>query len=306
MSTKVKLFFSRWWTYQRERFPVFAHGLLIAIFASSAMGYTYSVQDQLTAISLPALLVAFINCFLFFLLLRIADEFKDFDDDMRYRSYRPVPRGLVSLKELGWLAVLISLIQLLLTIWISTSILTIYAIALCYFLLMSKEFFVHEWLKKHAIVYLLSHMLIMPLIALYATSFYWLKNETELPMLLGFLLVSFVSGIVLEIGRKIRAPEMEEQGVETYSVLWGADRAAKVWCIVLVCSAFVVLYAASFIESVPVVLFVCLLIVILALINTHSFLKNKTQKTAKRFETLSGLWTLGAYGSLGLLPLVLK
>ena len=30
----------RWWIYQRERFPVLAHGLLIAAFSSSAVCFS--------------------------------------------------------------------------------------------------------------------------------------------------------------------------------------------------------------------------------------------------------------------------
>jgi len=30
----------RWWAYQRERFPVVAHGVLIAAFSISAVAYT--------------------------------------------------------------------------------------------------------------------------------------------------------------------------------------------------------------------------------------------------------------------------
>ena len=41
--------------------------------------------------------MAVVTSFLSFLQLRIADEFKDFDEDSRYRPYRPVPRGLVTL-----------------------------------------------------------------------------------------------------------------------------------------------------------------------------------------------------------------
>ena len=36
-----------------------------------------------------------------------------------------------------------------------------------------------------------------------------------------FLVASFFNGIVVEMGRKIRAPADEEKGVETYSALWG-------------------------------------------------------------------------------------
>ena len=39
------------------------------------------------------------------------------------------------------------------------------------------------------------------------------------PGLFWFLIVSFFNGVVVEIGRKIRAREDEEEGVETYSSL---------------------------------------------------------------------------------------
>ena len=56
--------------------------------------------------------MAFATAFLFFLQLRIADEFKDFEEDSRYRPYRPVPRGLVRLRELGWLGAAAACLQL--------------------------------------------------------------------------------------------------------------------------------------------------------------------------------------------------
>jgi 4-hydroxybenzoate polyprenyltransferase len=43
----------------------------------------------------------------------------------------------------------------------------------------------------------------------------------------GFFWVSFFNGTVLEIGRKIRAPQDEEAGVETYSFLWGRGGALR-------------------------------------------------------------------------------
>ena len=91
---------SRWWVYQRERFPILAHGPLIAAFSVSAVSYSALLRGQ-SSLPLDGTLLAFGTAFLFFLQLRIADEFKDFEDDSRYRSYRPVPRGLVKLSELG-------------------------------------------------------------------------------------------------------------------------------------------------------------------------------------------------------------
>src|SRR5207248_2175394 len=103
---------ARWWTYQRERFPVVAHGILIAAFSSSAVCFSTLLRGRTTPPQLLALIVAFGTAFLFFLQLRIADEFKDCEEDSRYRPYRAVPRGLVSLRELAVLGVAAAAVQL--------------------------------------------------------------------------------------------------------------------------------------------------------------------------------------------------
>src|SRR5436305_14666853 len=157
---------NRWWVYQRERFPVVAHGLLIAAFSSSAVCFAALLRSQqIYRIEIPhplSLLVAYATAFLFFLQLRIADEFKDFEEDSRYRPYRPVPRGLVKLRELAVVFVLTALIQLGLALWLDTGLLLLLGVTWTYLVLMSKEFFVAEWLKKRHILYMVSHMIIVP------------------------------------------------------------------------------------------------------------------------------------------------
>ena len=54
----------RWWIYQRERFPLVAHGILIAAFSSSAVGYSSLRRRRAPARS--SLIVAFASSFLFF------------------------------------------------------------------------------------------------------------------------------------------------------------------------------------------------------------------------------------------------
>ena len=44
-----------------------------------------------------------------------------------------------------------------------------------------------------------------------------------------FLVVSYLNGVVIEIGRKTRAPADEEPGVDTYSALWGTSGAVGAW-----------------------------------------------------------------------------
>ena len=164
---------NRWWIYQRERFPVFAHGPLIAAFSLSAVCCSSLLRGDFRLPSSLSLLVAFGTALLFFLQLRIADEFKDFEEDARHRPYRPVPRGLVSLQELGIVGVLSAVVQLGLAWMLRPELALLLVFVWFYLALMSKEFFVGSWMKSRPLFYMISHMAIVPLIDLYATACDW-------------------------------------------------------------------------------------------------------------------------------------
>lgn len=296
---------SRYWVYQKERFPILKNGLLIAVFSSSAVSYSFLLRQGELTPHITSLIVAFVCIFIFFLQLRIADEFKDFADDALYRPYRPVPRGLVSLKELGWVGIIGVLIQLGLSLYLTPSLALILTGVLFYLGLMSQEFFIAKWLKSHPLIYMLSHMVIVPLINLYGTACDWLVAGAALPNnILWFLLASFFNGMVIEIGRKIRATDDEEFGVETYSKLWGYKKAVAVWLLVLAFTAFSALFAAFQVNfATPVG---CLLGVLFTfgLSIGLFFIQKPTTKAANLIETMSGLWTLFVYLGLGILPLL--
>jgi len=289
----------RWWTYQKERFPIFQHGLLVAAFSSSAVAFSAMLCG--VAPGWEAFIVAFITVFLFFLQLRIADEFKDAEEDAQYRPYRAVPRGLVSLRELGIVFVMAAAGQLALTLWLDSRLLILLLITWAYLALMSVEFFARDWLKARHITYLWTHMMIMPLVDLFATSCLWLPANV-VPDKLGltfFLIASFFNGIVIEIGRKLRQPEAEEEGVPTYSKLWGLKKASWVWASCVLVTATFALLAASHIQFIIPAF--CILIPVLTWAVWTASQSSKTK--SKRFELVSGIWTLVLYLSLGLIPL---
>lgn len=299
-------FLERWWTYQRERFPVLAHGLLILAFSLSAVGYSSLLRGHIAFPSLKVMITGFVSCFLFFLLLRIADEFKDFEEDSKYRPYRPVPRGLVSLRELGVLAVIALVVQLALALWLSPPLILPLVAVWAYLGLMSKEFFAPAWLKARPLMYLWTHMLILPFIDFYATACDWLSAGAAEPSfgLIWFLIMSFFNGIVVEIGRKIRAPEVEEKGVETYSALYGPKRASVMWFAALVVTAVAALFAAQTVHFLLPVLVMVVVLLGLAGMTTAHFWQEQTVTTAKWFKRLSGIWTLLIYLFVGVVPLV--
>lgn len=295
----------KWWTYQRERFPILQHGPLILVFSFSGLCFSSLLRGDRDWPSLPALGTAFSVAFCLFLQLRIADEFKDFEEDARYRPYRPVPRGLVSLRELGWLFAGLSVFQLAVTWLLFPPLIWILAIAWIYLAAMSKEFFARDWLVARPVVYLVTHMGIMPLIDLFITSCDWRVAGLAWPPagIYGFLAVSFFNGILIEFGRKIRGPAEEEEGVRTYTALWGRRAAVAAWLGAVLANAVSASIAAGAIGFlVPAVAILSLLFILAALV-ASAFLRHPVSAKAKRIEVYSGVWTLLMYLCLGPLSL---
>ena len=149
-------------------------------------------------------------------------------------------------------------------------------------------------------------MLIMPLIDLYVTSCDWLASGQNQPPkgILWFLVVSFFNGVLFEFGRKIRAREDEEVGVETYTALWGLQMATSAWALTLLMNFFAATMAAS--QTGSLMFTVPLLLVFLAVATRTGwqFLKTPTKARSKAIETVSGVWTLAMYITLGPLALL--
>jgi 4-hydroxybenzoate polyprenyltransferase len=296
-------FLRRFFIYQKERFPFFGHGLLVASFSFSAISYSRICRGAEGFVSWPTFLVGIITTISLFFLVRVFDEFKDAEDDAKYRSHLPVPRGLISFKELAFLGVLAVILQIGLNAWLFPKMLIMYGIAIGYLCLMGKEFFIGEWLKKHQFWYVVSHMLIIPLIDMYASGLDWLLEGVSAPKgLVFFFIFSFMNGIVLEIGRKIRIPEKEE--FNTYSTLFGAAKATQLWILVLFVTLGFSILASSFagygITGIAILVFFFILCVTPAFL----FLNKQSHRGSKLIEYASAFWTIGMYLTLGGVPML--
>ena len=298
---------NRWWVYQRERFPLAAHAPLVAAFTFSAVAFSGFLRGQFVLPPLTSFAAAFAISLLFFLELRIADEFKDFDDDSEFRPYRPVPRGLVKLSELGWVGVGAALVQTAIAVALSPRLLVLLIVTWAYLGLMTKEFFVSEWLKAHPISYLLSHMVIMPLINFCATACDWLPATGVVPAGIGwFLAMSYFNGIVVEVGRKLRAPEDEETGVETYTSLYGPSRAVALWLSAMTLGAVGTVVAAARVGAAVPVAVVLGLALAAALFLGVRFAVRPVVTRSRFLQPMTGAWVIAAYLSLGIVPLLVK
>ncbi len=310
----------RWWIYQRERFPVVGHGLLVLAFASAAVCHSAllrGAQPDAAALApsgprLSSFVVAFVVCFLFFLQLRIADEWKDAEEDARVRPDRPVPRGLVTLRELAILGVIAAAVQIAASVALAPALIAILAIGWGYFALMSREFFVAEWLRPRHTLYLLSHMLVMPIVDCFATACDWILHQpTERlfappPALGWFLAASYCNGIVIEIGRKLRAPPDEQPGVATYTSVWGRHTAVLAWSGAILGATGLGCMAARAIGMPLLGATLLLGAAAVATVVGWQFARHAAPGSGKRMELVSGLWTIAFAIAVGLLPMLLK
>jgi len=294
---------NRWWIYQKERFPLLAHGSMVAVFCLSVMLFSSLQQEEIP--DLWRITGAIISTLILFFQLRVADEFKDAEIDARFRPHRAVPRGLVRLPELARIARIGAVVQFLIALSIDVGLIPILVLVWAYMGLMTKEFFVAAWLKRTPSIYLFSHMLIMPMIAFYVSAFDWLCTCRELPAGLPWVLVfSFACGLVLELGRKIKAPTAERDGVETYSALWGPGIATAVWAGAVVVAVLAWGQAAALVVGAGV--YLTLGFAVLITVAAVAVLIRRSRRVLAGFrcvEPASGVVAMALY--VGLAPLQL-
>lgn len=300
-------FLKRFFIYQKERFPILGHGLLVASFTFSAIAYSRICRGVEGFVSWQIYLLGIFVTISLFLLVRIFDEFKDAEDDARYRKELPVPRGLIKFSELRNMGTVLFVLQVLVNIIFFPKMLIIYFSIIAYLLLMGKEFFVADWLKKHQFWYVTSHMFIIPFIDIYASGLDWLLAGAKPPTgLLFFFAVSYMNGIVLEVGRKIRTAENESEGVLTYSSMLGANKATWLWIAVMVATLALAIAASAFAGYGITGTIVLSTIFVICAIPAFLFLNKKTKKLSKSIELMSALWTIAMYLTLGGVPMLQK
>lgn len=289
--------------YLEERFPLGRTAPLLAVFSAASI----AVSAVMAGRPLPgpgAFLAGFAVALLIFFQMRVCDEWKDLDDDRRLRPDRPIPRGLVSLRAVLALgAASLPLTALAAWAW-HPPVLWLLALVWVWLAAMTVEFGRPAWLKARPVLYLVSHMAILPLIDLLLTAMEWLPAGAPAAGLVLFLGLSFVNGCVLEIGRKLWAPEAEIAGVDSYSSLWGPARAALVWSLCLALSFALLMGVALVTGAVWITLALGGAAAAVCLAAAASYARAPTPAAQKRMDRLAGLWVLACYALAGFAPVI--
>lgn len=293
--------------YQKERFPLLIHLPLIAAFSFSAIGFSQACRNVKGFIQPTAYLCCVFTNFALFFILRVCDEQKDKEDDARYRNYLPVPRGLVTLTELNTIAALLGSSAIVLNLIFFPALLPFLLMASVFLLLMRYEFFIPKWLRGHQVAYITSHMIIIPLADMYASSFDWKLRGASYPVgMFLFFGVSYLNGLVLEIGRKMRVQETEEYGVVSYTNLWGIKRAPLIWLSIVLFNGALALLAAHYAGYKYYSYALLAVTIAFAILFSLLFIFRPTKPKAKSIEIISLAWALIMYLSLGALPLLIQ
>jgi 4-hydroxybenzoate polyprenyltransferase len=287
----------RWVVYFRERFPPAQYAAGLGAFTWAVLAYTDALGGARGLPRALPFLAAFAATFLLFLQLRILDEYKDYEDDLRDRPYRPVPRGLVTLPELGRLWLAAAAVQVVLSLALGPVPAVLLVAVLLYSGLMRVEFFAPAWLRAHPLAYMGSHMVIVPLIALFVAA--CAGPPPPLRAMAPLLALAYLNFSVFELGRKIRAPDEEETGVETYSALWGRRRAALAWLAALWSAGVVGLAAAWRVGIAPIYAASALALAFAATAAAAWFLAAARPKGAV-FRAASAAWLLVIHLVFGL------
>ncbi|HYU33501.1 MAG TPA: UbiA family prenyltransferase [Thermoanaerobaculia bacterium] len=280
--------------YLAERFPVLGHGVLIAAYYSSNQFLARALTEPGRPMhyDLTSLLGA-VTLFCFFFHLRVFDEHKDWAEDVVHHPDRVLQRGLVTLRDLKVLGGIAIAVEIALAAVHGLPALEAWGIAFVFSLLMLREFFAGGWLKRHFLIYATSHMLLMPLLSLMVFSFATGRRPWEAPV--WFLVYSWVGFFVTfnwEVSRKIRAPEDEREGVETYTRIFGTHGAAYiVLAIRVVDTALVILVGRHlglprWFDAALVALF------LVTLVGFFQYCFRTSRKTAKRMETYAGMYII--------------
>ena len=326
--------------YLNERFPLAKNSFFVLIFTLS--GYIYTgllynskiikpiLSKEINRVPLLwdkeidkvpmiwyKLLPLFIIIFMFFFQLRITDEFKDYEEDLKYRSYRPVQRGVISLKTLRKIGIATVIVQIILAHIINPKLIYFMLLVWIYMFLMTKEFFIKNWLTERILIYALSHVVIMIFITLvivkgtgyileshFLETLYLSLEKYEKNIFIGLIslfALNYLNGIVLEIGRKTRRADEEEHGVQTYSKLWGRKKAVIILSLLFIIEYLLVILGLTHTYK-EYFFFGGLTLLVILVVSIYFMVKFlKKDLSGKIVETVSGLWIIFSSMSLGLL-----
>lgn len=288
-------FHKRFLAWMDERFPAANSVVVIVLYLVCASVARYAAGDDALALKLTDVVGA-LATWSMFLLLRVADEHKDYELDVKNYPDRVLQSGMITLTHLKLAGLAAATLQLCWSYTIGDGAVTAWIIMMVWAALMTAEFFCGEWLEKRLTLYAVSHMAIMPLVI------WWIVNlavpgTTLNGLVISLMLLAFVSGFCFEITRKTRGPEEERDSVDSYTKIYGVSGCTAIILSLLAIMALIQIYLLQSIVTggywVGIVL--VLAVIGLAVKSVLSFRSQPTLPGREKNEKMVGLAMIGGY-----------
>ncbi|MFP5520071.1 MAG: manganese transporter permease [Bdellovibrionia bacterium] len=284
---------SKWLVFLKERFNPLQYIPTIAVFlAANALYISRSENLEITTLSV---FLTFLMLTSFFLRMRLFDEIKDYEVDLKINPTRPLARGLITINEVKKAIVILLAAEALIAMALSPGTLVIWLVAALYSLLMYKEFFIGRWLRPHLTTYAITHTFVVNLLALLimagAAGFQWQDLHAYHE---AFIAMNWCYFNLFEFARKTFAATEERSGVDTYSSLF---KPLGAWFLSIkeVLLGVILINASTINPLFFIGDRVRTKVAILAMIYfvlSLSYLFTPSLKTAKFFRTISGIYLL--------------
>jgi 4-hydroxybenzoate polyprenyltransferase len=224
----------------------------------------------------------------FFFRMRLFDEIKDYEVDLKINPTRPLARGILTVSQVKVALILLIIFELSLSAYLGWSAFTIHAIAIGYSLLMYEEFFIGDFLRPHLTTYAVTHTFSSFLLAISSGIAMTGPVITVMPRAAFiWLLMNWAFFNLFEFARKTFAPVEERKNVPSYSNIfgrrgaWALSVSQAIIGVALVCNLkinwFVIAACAIYIGT------------------TVPYLLKDTAKAAKLFRNSSAAYLLIHY-----------
>ncbi len=207
--------------YQKEMYPILPR-LALGYIVAAEIYFIILLNHGITFFSLGIQeVIAGFTVFSFLFWLRIADDFKDYELDLRLFNTRPLPSGRVHKKDLAvFIGLLIAFTLIINYLYMPNFIFCL--ILYTYGSLMAVWFFQKHKIAKSLPLALVTHNPVQILMNIYIISFTVIKYNVRPVDLMNVLacFTLYFPALIWEVSRKIRAPQEETEYV-TYSKLFG-------------------------------------------------------------------------------------
>ena len=216
----------RFRAYLAERFPLGSYATLISLFFLAGYLASQALTNPGDLVVGPRALAGFFVIFGAFLVLRVLDDVKDYDLDRKIHPERLVSRGVIRLTELGILAGVVAALMLAVSISLGLPAAEWCGGVLFMLVLLWREFFIPRLLARSYAVFAAAHQLLHPALVGFCFACWTAPTGRALTTAGLYSLFAAFSFLAFDVGRKSLPPDLERDGYDTYTSMYGTRPAA--------------------------------------------------------------------------------